>query len=90
MKYIVFKHDEHGELLFAFPNKPILVHAEVAEMLRAVKIEKGRSWGRDLFDAEIVSAGFIDKHGNCFGKSESLDIKSRPDIDKKLFAAQGS
>lgn len=39
---------------------------------------------------EAISAGFVDSEGNCFGRSETLNLNSRPALDKLLLVSQQS
>jgi hypothetical protein len=74
-KYIVTYHNRF-ETIFMFPN--FVTHVEFAERM-------------SVHPTAILSAGFVvlttDELGNptvsTYGKSESLDIKSRPE-DKNL------
>jgi hypothetical protein len=72
MKYIVTDSDEGGKQLFIFPKN--LNHDRVADVLSEVK-EAINGELADNFYREPVSAGFTDGK-TCYGKSESLDLKS--------------
>ncbi len=77
MKYVVFKrHDSNVEHIVVFTEG--LVHKFVAEHLRA---------------SEVVSAGFVFvdiERGviQCHGRSETLNIGSRGEIDSNLIINQ--
>jgi hypothetical protein len=84
MKYIVVKCSKGEELLFAFPV--MVDHDRMMEMIRGIRIDEGmRNWRRDFIDAEVVSAGFIDGNGICYGRSETLNKGSRGAADTGLF-----
>lgn len=73
MKYVVVKCDAKGESLFIFPAT--YTHKFFAENISNMQVEKGNAWER--YYQEPVSAGFTDGK-KCYGRSESLDLKSRP------------
>lgn len=71
MKYVVVKTDA-GEQIYVFPKQ--IDHDAFAEVLSYIKMG-GRNWKREY--REPVSAGFTDG-ATCYGRSESLEIGSRP------------
>ncbi len=77
MKYVVFKrHDSNVEHVVIFSET--LIHKQVAERLRA---------------SEAVAAGFVfmdmDKAlAHCHGRSETLNIGNRGEIDNQLITNQ--
>lgn len=71
MKYVVVKTDA-GEQIYVFPKQ--IDHDAFAEVLSYIKMG-GRNWKREY--REPVSAGFTDGV-TCYGRSESLEIGSRP------------
>lgn len=87
-KYFVLKKDDK-EYFVTFPNCQEMSHKNMAEVVRRVRVDGDRhdDWCRSFGHSEIVSAGFMDADGNCYGHSESLGIKSRPE-DTRLFADQ--
>ena len=82
MKYVVYQ-DSGNEVLVMFPRT--INHDRMAEALEALRFGSDRDWHRR--QGQIVSAGFV-VDGNCSGSSETLGIRSRPEIDTKLLAAQ--
>ena len=82
MKYVVVS-SELGQQLFIFPKS--INHNDFAEVLSHIRHEKGVSWERVY--KEPVSAGFTDGV-TCYGKSESLSLKSSPN-DTALLKAGG-
>lgn len=76
MKYIVMSEetkDEVKELIFIFPKS--INHDCMAEVLGRIKDQTGGNWRRVF--RQPVSAGFTDGK-ECYGISESLRLKSRP------------
>jgi len=82
MKYVVYQ-DSGNEVLVMFPRT--INHDRMAEALEALRFGSDRDWHRR--QGEIVSAGFV-VDGHCSGSGETLGIRSRPEIDTKLLAAQ--
>ncbi|GAC1605795.1 MAG: hypothetical protein NVS3B3_04340 [Aquirhabdus sp.] len=83
MKYVVVHSEETGEQLFTFPKN--INHDAFADVLRRIKTE-GRNWTRPF--RKPISAGFTD--GNrCYGRSETLDLDSRP-VDTELLLKGGA
>ena len=72
MKYVVVT-SEYGEQLFTFPKN--INHAAFADVLGSIKHGDGRFWQRVYKNP--VSAGFTDGT-ECYGRSESLNLDSRP------------
>lgn len=72
MKYIVLKTGG-AEMMIVFPE--VLVHKEVAGAMSGL-----------VKDAEVVGAGFVNPEGDCFGRSDSLGIKSRGKTDTELLS----
>jgi len=79
MKYVVVKRGENEEQIFIFPCA--IDHDAFAEVLSYIK-EGGRNWKREF--AKPISAGFTDGE-TCFGRSETLNLDSRKDIDTALL-----
>ena len=84
MKYVVVSTETAGEQLFVFPKN--IDHNSFAEVLSYIKVGTSQNWNREY--REPISAGFTDGI-KCYGRSESLDLKSRPDIDATLLLAGG-
>jgi hypothetical protein len=84
-KYIVIEQDGE-ELMFAFPAT--ISHAHMLEAVRTTKQGVFQHWTRPYRDSKLVSAGFINIHHDCYGESETLNIKSRGDVDTDLRIAQ--
>ena len=79
-KYVVVSSDEQGEQLFTFPKD--INHDDFAEVLNYIKIGEGRNWKRVY--RKPISAGFTDG-ARCYGKSETLELGSRPNQDTALL-----
>lgn len=85
MKYIVLqttpKNNEiKREFPIIFPD--VLVHSEVAEQMQ-------HSLMRQHITAKPVAAGFLNLVGlnlNCGGRSETLNLDSRGDVDSALIS----
>lgn len=83
MKYVVVE-SALGIQMVMFPKN--IAHKQMAEVLSYIKEDSGRGWKR--VHREPISAGFTDGV-RCYGESESLSIKSRPDADTQLLTAGG-
>ncbi len=83
MKYIVMALADKEEI-FVFPRS--VDHDRMAEACEMIRFGSDRNWNRKYRDGECVSAGFID-NGVCHGRSESLDLSSRPELDTMLLRA---
>lgn len=82
MKYIVTVLDGE-ECIFLFPRE--VNHDYFAEAMEAIRFGNFRDWTRGKFkQGDIVSAGFV-TNGVCHGRSESLNIDSRPKQDTELL-----
>ena len=84
MKYIVMQAnvtDESArEDIIMFPDN--LVHLDMAETMKHSYLRRYR------MTSKVVSAGFVHIGSlECFGKSESLNIGSRPKTDSDLLIA---
>lgn len=82
MKYIVTKDEQGKEELFAFSNT--INHDAFAEGVEDLRNQTYDPWNR-VFRYPI-SAGVI-KNNECVGRSETLDLDSRPE-DTILYKAQ--
>lgn len=84
MKYVVTE-DEHGIVeLYMFPRH--INHDWFVECLGALRKGTPQNWDR-LYHKPI-SAGFISSDMKCSGRSESLDLTSRPELDTLLLRKQ--
>lgn len=85
MKYIVTVcvdgPNKGKEELFIFPKS--INHDDMAEVVSFCKQKVGHGWER--FYKQPVSAGFFDGT-NFFGRSETLDLDSRPAQDQTLYS----
>ncbi len=84
MKYIVLSvsmgPNLTRELPIIFPD--CLVHRDVFDAIRLGSEDKS------MRRAKVVAAGFVSSmsiEGNCNGRSETLDIKSRGKVDDQLM-----
>jgi hypothetical protein len=82
-KYLVIEH-EGKESIFVFPKA--VDHDRMAEALEAIRFGGSRDWVRKYKQGQVISAGFV-VGGKCEGKSETLNLKSRPDADTVLLKA---
>ena len=81
MKFITTKDREGKEELFIFPRN--IDHDAMAEVLGHIKDQTHGNWSR-VFRAP-VSAGVVEG-GQCFGMSETLKLKARPEDNMRLAA----
>lgn len=81
MKYVVFNH-EGVDLIFTFPRT--IDHDRAAEAISTLRFGSDQNWRRSLRTSQPVSAGFINQ-GHCHGKSETLKLSSREDVDTTLL-----
>lgn len=83
MKYIVITdRDEENseELIIIFPK--CIHHDRMFDSVERIKFGPDHDWHRKTFVA--VSAGFVNGT-HCYGRSESLRLESRGEIDSKLI-----
>lgn len=80
-KYIVIRSEDGEELIFTFMDT--IAHFEMFAAVKTIK-QGIVNWVRPYFDSECVGAGFV-QDGRCYGRSESLDIDSRGNVDTKLL-----
>lgn len=88
MKYIRFRLDEANESddeIVVFPKTfDHDVMAGVLEMTRA------SLYGPiQLVSRRPISAGFVDNHGKCHGRSETLNLDSKGELDTLILRLQG-
>lgn len=81
MKYLVTVL-EGEEVIFVFPRS--VDHDRMTEALEAIRFGTSRDWCRKLRESEVIAAGFVTR-GVCHGHSETLDLKSRGDVDTALL-----
>ena len=81
-KYIFFELDG-VESIFIFTKN--ISHDRMADAVTTVRCGSDIHWVRPYSVAEVVAAGFVDNNV-CHGYSESLKLKSRPEIDTKLLS----
>jgi hypothetical protein len=74
MKYIITSTEDFDQEIFIFPRT--INHDIMAESISRMKNQSHGNWKR--LTRTPISAGFI-SNGVCYGKSESLNIKSRPE-----------
>ena len=80
MKYIMIKmtiKDASRYVPIIFPE--CLVHKNVAEHIEHLMRMEHNA------EVEIVSAGFYDIGATCYGESESLNLKSKPEQDTDII-----
>jgi hypothetical protein len=74
MKYIVMALNDVEEI-FVFPRT--VDHDRMKEACECIRFGDERNWNRKYRHGECLSAGFVE-NGQCVGRSETLDLKSRP------------
>lgn len=84
MKYVKTEDENGHQEIFIFPKT--VNHDDLAEILSYIKVWQGNEWDR-LFKKPI-SAGFVDRDWNCYGRSETLNLDSCPVEDTALLAKQ--
>ena len=80
-KYIVISIDGK-ESIFTFPKT--VDHDRMYEAITAIRFGSDQNWNRKLRLSKAISAGFVDG-GECYGRSETLNIESRGDLDTLLL-----
>lgn len=85
-KYIVIK-DGANELMFTCPR--VVQHRNFFESVQTMKEGGDNNWRRPYRNHVCVAAGFI-LDGQCYGRSESLGVDSRPAHDTLLLAMGGA
>jgi len=86
MKYICTVDDIGREEIFTFSNN--IDHDTFHEGVTALRNQTWGDWER-IFRS-LISAGFVSKELECYGKSETLKIESRGDKDTELLKKQFS
>lgn len=72
-KFVCYRDAEGHEVLETFD--PGIIHSAYVES-ECIPRER------------LISAGFATAHGECYGRSTSLEISSRPDADTALLRAR--
>lgn len=81
-KYIVLSLDGK-EAIYVFPL--FVDHDSMADACESIRFGSKQDWKRLYrMDGERVSAGFV-SDGVCHGRSETLNLESRGDIDTALL-----
>lgn len=80
MKYVMFELDTGDGLKrnipIIFPNS--LVHADVAEAIKHMRVGTQRNWDCPFVEAKVVSAGELSiASSTTSGGSETLGVESR-------------
>ena len=73
------------ESMFVFPT--VVDHDRMFEALECIRFGEERDWVRKYHQGQAISAGFI-INGICSGRSETLDLNSRDEIDTAIFNNQ--
>lgn len=82
MKYIVVML-EGKDQIFIFPKE--VDHDRMYEAMEAIRFGTKHDWNRKIrSEGQAVSAGFITA-GHCHGRSETLNLDSRPEKDTMLL-----
>lgn len=76
MKYVIFEDEAGCRFPIIFPD--VFVHSDMAEYTQYQSMDKLNKF------VKPVSAGFISLKGECFGESESLNLKSDKEMDTDL------
>lgn len=84
MKYVVTEDEQGTVELYMFPRH--IPHDWFIEGLEALRKGTPQNWNR-LYHKPI-SAGFVSFDWKCYGRSESLDLGSRPEEDTTLLRNQ--
>lgn len=84
MKYIVTERNGIEEM-FVFPDT--INHDCMAEVINRIKNNSQGNWYR--VPRRPISAGFITVDGECYGRSETLNLNSRGVTDTVLWDMEG-
>ncbi len=89
-KYVLFsmttnKEETHGKLIpIIFPEH--IMHSDMDDAMTAYAVQSGSRDNEYYKRMTPVSAGFIDLLTlSCFGESESLELRSREDMDSEII-----
>lgn len=72
-KYVCYAADDGHEVLETF--EPEIIHSAYVQ-------------SEGIARERLISAGFATVHGECYGRSTSLGISSRPDADTALLRSR--
>lgn len=83
MKYIVISDGTKEEIVI-FPKE--MDHDQMFAAIKSIRFDEsdGVGWTRKYMHTKPVSAGFTNLV-NCYGKSESLKLKCRVNVDTALL-----
>lgn len=84
MKFVCTKDENDKEEIFVFPKH--IDHDRFAEVLCHIRTDDARGQWQRMF-RKPISAGFVSRTNKCFGRSETLDLDSRPE-DTKILSEQ--
>ena len=84
MKYVCMAGNGDKLEIITFPKN--IDHDCMAEVLGRIKNQTHGNWERVF--REPISAGFVDRKGNCYGESATLGLVSREHEDTELLAEQ--
>lgn len=85
MKYVCFEDRKTGKQTIVLFDRHIN-HVDMADAVTRVRLYDERNeWYRGVYP---VSAGFVHPDLTCYGRSESLQLNSRPEEDTKLLKEQ--
>ncbi|MGZ8924601.1 MAG: hypothetical protein ACXW2E_01830 [Nitrososphaeraceae archaeon] len=83
MKFVTMQDEKGNETLYMFPK--LIGHDAFAENVDSIRNQTYGNWER-IF-RQPISAGFVDRNWKCYGRSESLNLGSRPE-DTELLKKQ--
>ena len=81
MKYVVTQQEDGTEEIFLFANS--VHHDCMGELLGYIINQRHGSWLRVY--REPIAAGFVYPDLGCYGRSETLGLESRGDVDTALL-----
>lgn len=85
MKYVCFEDRKTGKQTVVLFERHIN-HVDMYDVAARVKLyDKNNEWYRGM---SAISAGFVRPDMTCYGRSESLQLNSRPAEDTKLLKGQ--
>jgi hypothetical protein len=83
MKYICVENEKGEHEIIMFPKT--INHDVMAESVSRMKNQTHGNWEREW--RTPISAGFVRGDLQCYGRSETLDLDSRPE-DTEILQAQ--
>lgn len=84
MKYICIQHEDGYYEIFVFPRT--VDHDVMMDNVSRMRDHNHGQWSR--VDRTPASAGFVRLNGECYGRSETLNLESDPERDTALLEAQ--